>query len=187
MSSLVFAFLEFPFRCVFSILSRLLRQPPLDKGILVFISSEEDVQDLDTLRLHRLLLAYYRILIANRLLPSSLSWPLSTLSMLFWTPHPDTGVRLLAIRCYALQSGMSEAEREKLETEVLGPIWEVDCQLHYGEDVDGKTQKIDGWLLPALESKRVIDARNAIIQDHQEYYIFDEGEEPQTISIADLR
>jgi hypothetical protein len=107
--------------------------------------------------------------------------------MLFWSPHPDTGVRLLAIRCYALQSGMSEAEREKLETEVLGAIWEVDCQICCGEDLDGKTQEMDGWLLPALESKRVIDARNAILQDHQEHYFSEGSDESQTINMADLR
>jgi midasin len=170
-----------------SILSRFLRKPPLHKGPLAFITSSEDVKDLDTLRLHRLLLAYYRILLANQMLPSRLLWPLSALSILFWTPHPDTGVRLLAIRCYALQSGMSEAEREKLEIEIFGSTWEVDCKIGFGEDTDGRREEIDGWLLPALEGKRIIDARNAFLQDSQEYYVFDDGNELQAINLTDLR
>ena len=158
----------------------------MQKGPLAFISLSDGGKDVNTLRLHRLLLAYYRILLANRILPNSLSWPLPALSVLFWTPHPDSGVRLLAIRCYALQSGMSEAEREKLEIDILGPIGVVDCQIAYIDDMDGRTEEIDGWLLPALEGKRILDARNAFLHDDQDYYVLD-GDEPQTISLTDFR
>ena len=73
---------------------------------------------VDAQTIHRVLLAYYRILQANRPLPRLLDWPLAPLSQLIWSPHPDNGVRFLAIRCYALQVGMSEGERVKIEKEV---------------------------------------------------------------------
>jgi len=126
--------------------------------------------------MHRLLLAYYRILQANRELPSDLLWSLSPLSKLIWTPHLDNGVRLLSIRCYALQSGMGEAEREKLETEVLGEICGVDCQLEYGQNVDGSRKEVDGWIMPVFELRRIKGARNGIVLEPHDYYTVQEDE-----------
>lgn len=120
-------------------------------------------------RLHRVLLAYYRILMANPELPSWLDWPLEPLSRIFWTPHPDFGVRYLAIRCYAMQSGMSEAEREKLETTLIGTMPHVECPLEFGLDLHGRTNVIDGWLLPVIETQRIHDSRNAITTDPRDF------------------
>jgi hypothetical protein len=170
-----------------SILSAFLRKPVLTDGPLVpLLSTSLSLSAVEASHLHRLLLAYYRILHANRELPYILFWPLSALSQLFWTPHPDTGVRLLAIRCYALQSGMGEAEREKLEIEVLGEICGVDCPIDYGQEVDGGRKEVDGWILPITEAKRVTDARSAIVLEPQDYYSLEDGDFSQPIQLRSV-
>lgn len=146
----------------------------------------ESVDSLEASRLHCILLAYYRILQANRPLPYSLYWPLTPLAKLFHTPHPDMGVCLLAIRCYALQSGMGDAERENLEKQVLGEICGVDCQIGCGQDIDGTTKEFDGWLLPVLEVKRITDARNALVTEPQDYYGMEEGDPSPSLTDFDL-
>ena len=146
----------------------------------------ESVDSIEASRLHRLLLAYYRILQANRPLPHNLYWPLTPLSKLFLTPHPDTGARLLAIRCYALQSGMGEVEREKLEKQVLGDICGVDCPIECGQDIDGTAKELDGWLLPVLEIKRITDARNALVTEPQDFYGVHEGDLSPSLTALDL-
>jgi len=170
-----------------SILSQFLRKPEFQNGPLAFLLASQNLKDIDVPRLHRLLLAYYRILLASRQLPHNLLWPLSPLSKLFWTPHLDTGVQLLAIRCYAMQSGMGEAEREKLETEILGEACGIDCQIGYGENIDGSSSDMDGWIMSAFEAKRIIDARNSIFSDPHDYFTFEEGEDCEPIRLTDLR
>jgi midasin len=130
------------------------------------------------------LLAYYRILAANPELPSWLDWPLEPLSRLFWTPHPDSGVRYLAIRCYALQSGMSELEREKLENTLVGSMATTECPLEFQVDDCGRVITIDGWLLPVIEMQRIYDARSAIAADTQDFPM---GQRNMLIQICDLR
>ena len=130
-----------------------------------------------------MLLAYYRILVANPDLPSWLDWPLEPLSRLFWTPHPDPGVRYLAIRCYALQSGMSELEREKLENTLVGPMATAECPLEFVDDC-GRIITIDGWLLPVIEMQRIYDARSAIATDARDFYM---GQSDKSIQPFDLR
>lgn len=171
----------------FSVLSAFLRKKFDENGPLAFLMTCESIESIEASRLHRLLLAYYRILQANRPLPHDLYWPLSALSKLFHAPHPDTGVRLVSIRCYALQCGMSEAQREKLEKEVLGEFCGVDCQIDYGEDIDGSPKVVDGWLLPVLEIQRITDARNALITEPQDFYDFQEGEYSPSLTPSDLR
>lgn len=137
-------------------------------------------------RLQKLLLAYYRILQTNRPLPHDLCWALNPLAELFLSPHTNTGVKLLSIRCYAIQSGMSELSREKLEKQVLGERAEVDCQIGYCEDVNGIRQEVDGWLLPLLEIKRVTDAKNSLITEPQDFYSVDEGDVGSYLASSDL-
>ena len=117
---------------------------------------------LDAIRLHELLLAYYRLLRANRLLPNDFLWPISHLSTLFTTPHPDSAVKYMAIRCYSLHTGMAEVERVKLETRVLGQPGVADCPLSYGKNIDGSRITIDGWLMPVLELERIHQGRNFV-------------------------
>lgn len=166
-------------RC--SVLYKLLLKFAPEGGPLAFVHSAPSPLSIDVARLHRLLLVYYRILQANRELPGQLLWPLGPLSQLMWAPHLDNGVRLMALRCYALQSGMGEAEREKIEREVLGEACGVDCEVAYGEE------KVDGWLLPVLESRRVKELRDRIARDECDFYAREEGEVVQHIQPEELR
>lgn len=139
---------------------------------------------LDAMRLHHLLLAYYRLLRANRLLPSDFLWPISHLSALFTTPHPDSAVKYLAIRCYSLHTGMAEVERVQLETRVLGEPGVVECSLSYGENIDGSRITIDGWLMPVMELQRIHRSRNSIATA-SDFYSF-EGDRVQFLTNGDL-
>ncbi|OCH90921.1 midasin [Obba rivulosa] len=170
---------------LYTVLSALLRRHKYSDGPLHYVVNAENIASLDRWRLHRSLLAYYRILQANRDLPRVLCWPLSPLSKLIWDAHPDNGVRFLAIRCYALQTGMIEGERVKIEKEVVGDVEEVDCTIFYGMQLDGTHVEADGWIMPALEVKRVTTARNAHLEA-LDFYEGDEGETLETIHPTEL-
>ncbi|KAI5834423.1 P-loop containing nucleoside triphosphate hydrolase protein, partial [Schizophyllum commune Tattone D] len=140
---------------LFPVLYRVLSTKRFEHGPLSDISSSTERS-----RVHRLLLAYYRILQINRELPGLQRWSLSHLSKLMWSENSDGGARLLAIRCYALQSGMGEAERERIEKQIFGEVGGPDCPLEYGVDEQGNTIITDGWLMPLRELQRVQNARN---------------------------
>lgn len=166
------------------ILSAFLRQPCFSQGPLSFVEESPSIAMLDATRLHHLLLAYYRLLRANRLLPSDLLWPISHLSTLFTTPHPDSAVKYLAIRCFSLHTGMAEVKRAQLETRVLGELGVVECPLSYGQNIDGSRTTIDGWLMPVLELKRIHQGRNSIAAG-SDFYSF-EGDGIQPLTDGDL-
>jgi midasin len=167
-----------------SILSVFLQDCFPNSGPLSAIFDSVPLETVSSPRLHRLLLAYYRILMANPDLPSLFDWPLEPLSRLFWEPHPDPGVRYLAVRCYALQSGMSEVEREKLEKSLIGSMDHAECPLEFGISVHGRVNIIDGWLLPVVETQRIHDARNAIVADPSDFSM---GHGGNFIQLSDLR
>lgn len=115
----------------------------------------------------------------------------------------DNGVKLLAIRSYAYQSEMGEAEREKLEARVLGmkedEICSVDCWVSNGglgavdkgegDEMD-VNRMLDGWVLPVLEVQRVRNMREGICRDEgglDEFYSVEEGEEAVSIEEKHLR
>ncbi|KAG1818477.1 uncharacterized protein BJ212DRAFT_1479486 [Suillus subaureus] len=162
-----------------------LQKPCLSKGPLAFIAAAPSVAEIETTRLHCMLLAYYRLLRANRLLPKHLLWDESLLSKLLFPPHPDTGVRLLAARCYASHVSMAEIERERLINHVLGEFCGVDCPINYGQTIDGTVVETDGWLMPALEIKRIHDARDAILEN-SDFYSPEAEDVLQPLSEADL-
>ncbi|EIW74720.1 P-loop containing nucleoside triphosphate hydrolase protein [Coniophora puteana RWD-64-598 SS2] len=168
------AFLIQPHEELYPVLFAFLQKPQLADGPLPLLADAPSIPQIKAARLHALLIAYYRVLQANRLLPKHLFWSIDHLSALFTTPHPDRGVQLLAIRCYALQAGMVERERQALETRVLGAPFESDCPIVCGQDAEGAPVVMDGWLFPALEAKRVVDARNASVENSNEFYIVDE-------------
>ncbi|TCD70746.1 hypothetical protein EIP91_001775 [Steccherinum ochraceum] len=170
---------------LFPVLLSFLRTLEGGPGPLAFITSEEDASSIDVRRLQRVLLAYYRILHANRDLPTLLSWSLRPLSTLMWTSHLDAGVRYLAIRCYALQSGMGEAERVKAEKESIGEVSSVDCPLYFGEAVDGTPTMIDGWILPIVEAERVANTRQTLTEP-QNYYASSDDSSIEPIHPAEL-
>lgn len=149
-----------------------LTRPSLSQGPLGFIQSLDSskLSSVPVDSLHRILLLYYRLLWAAPELPEYFGWSLQPLEMLLRPPHPDPGVRYLAIRCYALHTCMAEQEREDLSAELLGEHAKVDAPVQYGEQVsaaDGETVEvkwIDGWLLPFLEVTRVQDYRQSLVQ-----------------------
>lgn len=65
---------------------------------------------------------------------------------------------------------MGEADREKLEKEVIGSEELVDCPVLYEEQLDGTTRNMDGWILPIMEAKRIGEARIAIDSDADSFY-----------------
>jgi midasin len=156
-------------------------------GPLSFITGALSPISIDTLRLEQLLLAYYRILQANRELPRTLLWTLAPLSNLIHTPHLSNGVLLLGIRCYSLQSGMGEEERCSLEREILGEPCGIDCNLNYGQNVDGSEKEVDGWLLPVLEMRRVQQERELIVSEQLDFYSREDGNDTFLMETTDLR
>ncbi|KAF5333007.1 hypothetical protein D9758_015177 [Tetrapyrgos nigripes] len=161
---------------LFPILYRTFSKPSWTKGPL------QNASNADSTRIHRLLLTYYRILQINRELPSLLFWSLAPLTLLISNEHSDNATKLMAIRCYALQCGMGEAERNKWEAEVVGDVAVVDCPLDYGVKLDGTENKTDGWLLPVVEYQRVREARNKLVSEPMDYYT--RGEEDVHLVIA---
>lgn len=121
---------------------------------------------------------------ANPELPTWLDWPLEPLSRLLWAPHPNNGVRYLAIRCYAIQSGMCEAEREKLENTLIGSMAHTECLLEFGQDLHGNANVIDGWLLPVIEKQRIHDSLNSIASGTKDFTM-EEGD--NCLRPSDLR
>lgn len=147
-------------------MTALLRKPALASGPLGFLLPSVTVESLDAYRLHRLLLAYSRIQKMNKNLPADLNWPLLPLTRLFSTQscHPDNGVRLLAIRCYTTQVGMSEGERMQIEQGAIGKKFGPDCWIEGGLYIDGSRRILDGWILDLSEHTRVFEARNRILE-----------------------
>ncbi|KAJ3986826.1 midasin nuclear AAA ATPase [Lentinula detonsa] len=167
---------------LFPILHRILQNPSLAQGPLQLLS---DISHPDVKRVHQILLAYYRILQANRELPYQFYWPLTPLREIISDNRSDAASRLLAIRCYALQSEMGETERKKWEEATLGELYTLDCPLGYGDALDGSQVTIDGWLMPILELERVRSARNAIVTESQDFYSSDIGN-AQPIKASEL-
>ena len=81
---------------------------------------------------------------------------------------------------------MCEEERCKLETEVLGELCGVDCQLDYGQNINGTARTVDGWIMPVVELKRVHEERDAIITKPVDYFSPD-GQQSSCIELSDLR
>jgi midasin len=71
---------------------------------------------------------------------------------------------------------MGEAEREKMERQVLGEICGPDCLLDYGQNIDGSRKEVDGWIMPVIELERVRDMRNDMVTTQHDYFSIDEGD-----------
>ena len=169
-----------------SVLSTFLKWPQFQRGFLAVAEQDNDMQTANMDDLQRLLLAYYRLLQVNRDLPRSLGWPLSPLSHIMRRQHSNLGVRYLAIQCYALQTGMIEGERVKIEKELVGDWMKADCTIQYGSSLDGTIQMLDGWLLHMTEAARLLDARNELLKP-QNYYASDENNSFGPLQTKELR
>ena len=82
---------------------------------------------------------------------------------------------------------MGEAQREKMETEVLGEIGRVDCQTEFGQNPDDTTRQVDGWILPVIELKRIKNSRDELLTNPYDYYTIHEENPSPPIRPADLR
>ena len=170
-----------PFSHVGSILHCLLLNH-FKGGPLTSLSSVESVNNV---RFYQLLLAYYRILKANRELPRCFLWPSAPLARLIESDL-EHGIRVLAICCYSLQAGMAEAERIKLERRVIGEPFTVDFSIPLGQNMDGTTNEVDGWMLPVVELRRVQEEREEIVTQLDDFYSH-EANEVARIQDFDLR
>jgi hypothetical protein len=83
-----------------------------------------------------------------------------------------------------MQSGMCEAEREKLENTVIGSMAHAECPLEFGQDLHGNANVVDGWLLPVIETKRIHDSWHAIATDTRDFSM---GQGDNFIRPFDLR
>ena len=166
------------------ILNAFLNKTYGSSGPLKYVADQTSF--VDQSRLHFMLLSYYRILQANRTLPKHFLWPVSTLAKVFTIPESDSGSRLLAIRCYFLQSGMGEAERINLEHRYVGDVGTVDCPISYSVNTDGSIYVLDGWVLPAVEATRIAGFWKSSAEGIPDYYCETEGR-VEPFSETDLR
>ena len=139
----------------------------------------------NTSEMHLRLLAYYRILVACPHAPALFQWSQETLFQTLSFPGVDNGARWLIVRCYALHTGMSEAQRDELQTTLIGPSGEADVAIEAGRSIDGNLQWIDGWLLPVVEIWRVREHRRAM-SDEQEFYREDDCQSRLRINLEQL-
>lgn len=155
-------------------------------GPLGFLSSLPSLESVNIVRFHQLLLAYYRILQINRELPQHFLWPLAPLARLIESGL-DHGIHFLAIRCYSLQSGMGEAERIKVERSIIGEPFMNDFSIIIEQDLDGMTKKVDGWMLPVIELRRVREEREELTLVEGFYFQEQANEVVASIQDSDLR
>jgi len=83
-----------------------------------------------------------------------------------------------------MQSGMCEAEREKLENTLISSMAHVECLLEYGQDLHGNANVIDGWILPVIEKQRIHDSSDSIASDTRDFSL---GQGDNCIRPSDLR
>src|SRR5580693_7421570 len=117
---------------IFSIMTEYFSRSNRIHGPLAFVLNSV-VIELPARPLHRLLAAYYRLLCVDESFPSQHGWPLAPLAQLIDTPHPDPGVRVLAILCYSIQARLPESEVEKGYWDSLGEPGAIDAPVEIGE------------------------------------------------------
>jgi hypothetical protein len=83
-----------------------------------------------------------------------------------------------------MQSGMCEAEREKLENTLKLSMGLAECLLEFGQDLHGNANVIDAWLLPVIENLRIHDSLDSIASDTRDFSM---GQGDNCIRPSDLR
>ena len=154
-------------------------------GPFAFVLSSV-VIELPARPLQRLLVAYHRLLCVDESFPSRNGWPLTPLARLVHTPHPDPGVRVLAILCYSIQAGHPETMLEKAYWEYLGEPGGIDAPVEVGDALVGDAVvpvNADGWVIRFIEEKRRCEKR-AAFANAQDYYISENSQ--AQITHADL-
>lgn len=136
-----------------------IRDPAYPSVIVAFINASPFLpsplstlgNDASAHRVQSLLLAYWRLLVADPGLPQRNNWPTAPLHVL--RSHPDAGVRLLAVNVLAKQRGWSEVRRREME-QTSGLKIGLDAPIVFGHTAEGPII-VDGWMLPVLEERRV--------------------------------
>jgi midasin len=184
------------------ILAAYLRRKSLSHGPLAFTTeSTRAMSDIPAVHLQRILIAYYRLLAVDPDAPTRLGWSAGLLQALFRpvpnasTSHPDGAVRWLAIRCFGLQTRLSEITREKLETEFVGTYAANPLELHVGhelvlEQTGGvalvpKEVIMDAYAFPVAELRRIQIKREELAIQSVEPFFQSHVPTPQ-ISESDL-
>jgi midasin len=151
----------------------LLKKPSFSRRPLASVNTE-NTPSLDPHRLQKLLIVYYRLLIANRDLPSELSCPTTPLETLFRAPHPDPSVMFLAIRCYGLQTEMMEADRNCRETELVGDVADMVIPFIFSEHPTESSTFVEACLFAFTERECINEARELLLQGVKDYYTIPE-------------
>ncbi|CCA66844.1 related to midasin (AAA ATPase) [Serendipita indica DSM 11827] len=141
---------------LYPVFARFLQRPSLANGPLAFVT-RENAAHIPKSTLHPLLLAYHRIIEAIPHIHRDFQWPATHLQSLCDPPHPESGVRLLALRCFAFHVGMNEPARVKWEESLVGTPANVTPTVETGFG-----DSVNIWTLPLLDHKRVIDERLAL-------------------------
>lgn len=122
----------------------------------------DNVSSVAPERLHQLMVAYLRLVVADSNISSRLAWSTGPLRRIVQV-HPDAGVRLLAVMCLARQLRWGEAKREKMEFQWVGDVQVTEARIAWAYRVarfadrpgfEVQAVVVDGWILPVLESQR---------------------------------
>ncbi|EAL18568.1 hypothetical protein CNBJ2090 [Cryptococcus deneoformans B-3501A] len=148
-----------------SLVHTFILRTPFRNGPLALVDFN-NLPTIPTARLHILLLIYLRLIIVDPSIATRNNWPITQLYTLR-TDHPDQGLRLLAIQVLARQQKWSEKKRMEAEKTFVGNVADIDAEVLFGFETvilpQGGFQiqevKIDGWMLPVIESKRINEAR----------------------------
>lgn len=155
---------------LWAVINAIITSSPFNKFPLALLHPDQILETLPT-RLHRLLLAYWRLLAADDRIAARNDWPSIPLHRLR-KAHPDLGVRLLAIHCLAKQKKWSEEKRRKALRTAVGTE-SVDVIVEFGFELassssggfEVRARTVDGWLLPLLEAKRIEEYRRSLRQE----------------------
>ncbi|CAE6410298.1 unnamed protein product [Rhizoctonia solani] len=172
-----FCLLVEPYEEIFPILALYLDRASLSHGPIGFIAEPgQAMLNIPALHLQRILTAYYRLLAADPGAPARFGWPATLLQSLFRpvpgisSPHPDHAVRWLALRCFGIQTGLTEITRAKLEKEFVG-VDSVDLiELHTGHELNSdliggaapKELTMDARVFPLVEIRRIQTKREQL-------------------------
>ncbi|CAE6347638.1 unnamed protein product [Rhizoctonia solani] len=164
-----------PYEEVFPILAAYLRRTSLSHGLLGFlIEPNLIISEVPTLHLQRILIAYYRLLSADPGTPTRLGWSATLLQILFRpvpgvsSAHPNHAIRWLALRCFGLQTRLSEITRSQLETEFVSVHGADSIELHVGYELDSigtlppKEITMDARVFPLTEIRRIQTKREQL-------------------------
>lgn len=143
---------------------------PFKNGPLTLVDCY-NLPSIPTGRLHILLLVYLRLIIVDPSIATRNNWPITQLHTLR-IDHPDRGLRLLAIQVLARQQKWSEKKRMEAEKTSVGNVADIDAEVLFGFETvvlpQGGFQiqevKIDGWMLPVIESKRISEGKKFAVE-----------------------